>query len=291
MSSVSSPVRWGIIGPGAIAQDFQRGVAGLEERQDRCDRHAEPEERRPRRNVPRRAHPRRLPGAARRRASRGGLYRHAASRPRRVGDQGGRGWQARARRKADGADGVRDRRRAARASEGRHVRRRGVHVSPASADGEAWRAHRLRRHRRDPHDPVELRLPDVPLHPGAPALCQRSCRRRHPRCRRLPGFDGPLRRGRGGRQTVPRSDQGFGHGPLGAGRHRRMVGGRPDFRERHHRSGVLRGLCPARQHAAHPWRHRQHRGAGLSGSPAARGIRASARSISSRARERARRSV
>jgi predicted dehydrogenase/aryl-alcohol dehydrogenase-like predicted oxidoreductase len=28
MSSESSPVRWGIIGPGAIAQDFQRGVAG-----------------------------------------------------------------------------------------------------------------------------------------------------------------------------------------------------------------------------------------------------------------------
>src|SRR5215208_7519240 len=26
MSSESSPVRWGIIGPGAIAQDFQRGV-------------------------------------------------------------------------------------------------------------------------------------------------------------------------------------------------------------------------------------------------------------------------
>ena len=63
------------------------------------------------------------------------------------------------------------------------------------------------------------------------------------------------------------------------------------FRERHRRAGLLRGLRPARQCAAHPRRRRAASKCRTSGSPAARAIRASARSTSSRATARARRSA
>ena len=80
------------------------------------------------------------------------------------------------------------------------------------------------------------------LHARAPALRQRSRRRRHPRCRRLSGLDGALHRRRRRRQALPRSGQGLRHGASRAGRHRRMVGRRADLRERHHRAGLLRRL-------------------------------------------------
>ena len=41
-------------------------------------------------------------------------------------------------RKADGADRLRGRRDAPRGPQGRHLRRRGLHVPPASADARSW---------------------------------------------------------------------------------------------------------------------------------------------------------
>ena len=61
----------------------------------------------------------------------------AASRPRRMGDQGGGGRQACAGRKADGAHRLRGRRDDPCGPQGRHLPRRGLHVPPASADREA----------------------------------------------------------------------------------------------------------------------------------------------------------
>ena len=95
-------IRWGILGPGTIARTFAGGVAPF----------AQPASWSPigdarsrtspaRRGLPRRPHPRRLRGAARRSRGRRHLYRDAAPEPRRMGDQGRGGRQARAGRKAD----------------------------------------------------------------------------------------------------------------------------------------------------------------------------------------------
>ena len=141
-TTVATKLRWGILGPGTIARTFAGGVAhsrlgtvvAIGARDPGRAGYAEA--------LPRRARGGRLRGAARRPGGRGGLYRHAASAPRRVGDQGGRGRQARAGREAARADRARGRRDLPRGAPRRHLHGRGVHVPAASADREAPRADR-----------------------------------------------------------------------------------------------------------------------------------------------------
>ena len=144
---------------------------------------------------------------------------------------------------------------------------------------EAGRTGQVRRHRRSPDDPVELRLRHAGLHAGAPALRQRSRRRRHPRCRRLSGLDGAPDRRRRGRQAVRRSGQGRRRGasrPVAASTNgpRRVL----HFPERHRRRGLLRDLAQPGQRAAHPRHRRAASRCRTSGSPAATATAASARS-------------
>ena len=57
-------------------------------------------------------------------------------------------------------------------------------------------------------------------------------------------------------QAIPRSRQGFRRSPPRSGRDRRMVGRPARIRQRHHRSGLLRRLGWPRQCAAHPRHNR-----------------------------------
>ncbi len=88
-------------------------------------------------------------------------------------------------------------------------------------------------------------------------------RRRHPRCRRLPGLDVALHRRRRVEQAVPRSGQGLRHGDAQPGGHRQLGRGAAAVRQRHHRRGQLLGLRQPGQRAAHPRLDRPHRGAEL----------------------------
>ena len=158
MNSTQRKIRWGILGPGTIAKAFAGGVAHSRTGTAGRDRRAQSGQGGPRRNFP---GARILDGydaLARRPGGRRGLHRDAASEPRRMGDQGGGGRQARAVRKADGAHRLRGRRDDPRGAQGRHLPRRGLHVPPAPADGEAGRAGQIGRDRRRPDDQVELRL-------------------------------------------------------------------------------------------------------------------------------------
>ena len=232
-------------------------------RHARRHRHAQSRQDRPRRSLSRRAHPRRLRRPAGRPGRRRDLHCDAASGPRRMGDQGGGGRQARALREADGPHRLRGRRDDPCGAQGRHLSRRGLHVPAAPADGTAGRTGQIRRDRRSADDQVELRLRHAGLHAGAPALCQRSCRRRHSRRRRLSGVDGaPDRRSRGG-EALRRAGQGGRRGASRPVRRRRMGLGAAHLSGRHCRRGLLQHLARPGQCAAHLRHEGPHRGAGL----------------------------
>ena len=180
-----------------------------------------------------------------------------------MGDQGGGGRQARALRKADGADRLRGRRDDPCGAQGRHLSRRSLHVPPASADAEAGRAGQVGRDRRGQDDQVELRLRHAGLHARAPALRQRSRRRRHSGCRRLSGLDGAADRRGGSRAAVRRSGAGGGHRASRPVRRRRMGVGGAALSRRHRRRGVLQHLAQPGQCAAHPRHQGPHRGQGF----------------------------
>ena len=216
MNAATEKIRWGILGPGTIAKAFAGGVAHSRTGTSSPSARAIPA---------RRASPRLSPAPASSTATtrclsdpggRCDLHFDAASEPCRMGDQGGGSRQARALRKADGADRLRGRRDDPCGAQGRHLSRRSLHVPPASADGEAGRAGQVGRHRRSAHDQVELRLRHAALHAGAPALRQRPRRRRHPGRRRLSGLDGAAdRRGGGGTSLSPNPDKVVGVAHLG----------------------------------------------------------------------------
>ena len=103
-------IRWGIIGPGSIAKAFRRRRRRLAHRHARRDRHARSEQGRPCRRLSRAlaSSTATMPCSPTRRSTRSTSRRRI--RPRRMGDQGGRGGQACACRKADGAHSLRGRR-------------------------------------------------------------------------------------------------------------------------------------------------------------------------------------
>ena len=239
--TATTPIRWGILGPGSIAKAFAGGVAGSRTGKLVAIGTRNPGKPGLAETFPRRPHPRRLRGAARRPGGRRGLYRDAASRPCRMGDQGGGSRQARAVRKAAGADRLRGRRDDPCGAQGRHLSRRSLHVPAASADAEAGRAGQVRRHRRGPDDQVELRLRHAGLHAGAPALRQRPRRRRHSRRRRLSGLDGAADCRRGGGQALRSSRtrwSGVAH--LGQSGVDEWASARAAVSQRHRRRGLLR---------------------------------------------------
>ena len=166
-------------------------------------------------------------------------------------------------RKADGPHRLRGRRDDPCGAQGRDLPRRSLHVSLASADREAGRTGQIRCDRRRQDDQVELRLRHAWLHAGAPALCQRSRRRRHSGCRRLPGLDGAPDRWRSSGTAVRRAGPG---GRCGASRpvRRRRVGlGAVALSRRHRRRSLLQHLAQPGQRAAHHRNQGPHRGQGF----------------------------
>ena len=258
----ASKVRWGIIGPGTIARAFAAGVerstsgrlVALGARDPGKPGYSEHFPGRPGADAG---------GAARRSGGRCGLYRHAASAARRMGDQGGRSRQARAGGEALRHDGLGGRRHVPCGAAGGHLHGRSVHVPVPPADREAPRSDRGRHDRRGQDDQVELRLRHAGFRSDAPALFQRDRGRGHPRCRVLSGVDGAAGRGRGGRQAVPRPGEGRGRGAHRAERGRRVGLGGPGLFRRHRRRGLLLGLAAAGQHAADLWHRGADRGGGL----------------------------
>ena len=152
-------IRWGIIGPGTIARTFAAGVAHSATGRLVAIGARDPGARLLPSGFPGARVARGLRGAARRPRGRGDLHRDAAPAARRVGDQGGRGRQARAGREADGA-----------LAPTRPTRSSTRHRKAGTFVGEAFmyrlhpqtarlaRADPRRRDRRGPDDPVELRL-------------------------------------------------------------------------------------------------------------------------------------
>ena len=188
------PVRWGIIGPGAIAQDFQPRRRRFAHRQAR---------RRSGRAIRRRqGSPRisraRASSTATRRCSTTPRSRPSTSRRRIPAMPNGR-----SRRQRPASTCWSKSRWRSPPSRSTRCSTRTARPAPSPAKPSCiacirrpqklGRADRVWRDRRGPDDPVELRLPDAALHAGAPAVRQRSRRRRHPGCRRLSGLDGALR--------------------------------------------------------------------------------------------------
>ena len=180
-----------------------------------------------------------------------------------MGDQGGRGRQARALRKADGAHRLRGRRDDPCGAQGRHLSRRSLHVPAASADRKAGRAGQVGRDRRRQDDQVELRLRHARLHAGAPALRQRTRRRRHPGCRRLSGLDGAADRRGGSGQPFAEPDRVAGTAHLGQSGVDEWASALLAFPGRHRRRSVLQHLAQPGQCAAHRRHQGPHRGQGF----------------------------